>query len=367
MKSMMLSSIATGARKPRKIPVPGHERAVAALDFLRESKLDRAKVGKNVVIIGAGNVGCDAAAEAARLGAESITLIDIQKPASSGVERKHAEAAGAKFLWPRFTKAITETAVELTNGEILPADTVIMSVGDQPDLSFLPEEIKTERGFIAVDERFQSSDPKVYAIGDAVRLGLLTEAIGSGRVAAREIDNLLRGREDTYDQLPAIDTERVQLEYYDPRLPAFTMPRPAPPAAPPAAPAATAASARPSARRMRSPGGRWKAKEYEYVVDADRCIGCGFCAGACPCGIWRLTENDPTGIAGLWHNDCCTVRCFSKRSGGNETKMYFYRIQEALMKRVSAEMHHCKPERQCLFRINGGSHGANRGFWIERF
>ena len=97
--------IATGARKPRKIPVPGHERAVAALEFLRESKLDRAKVGKNVVVIGAGNVGCDAAAEAFRLGAESVILIDIQAPASFGVERKHAEAAGAKFLWPRFTKA----------------------------------------------------------------------------------------------------------------------------------------------------------------------------------------------------------------------------------------------------------------------
>ena len=32
---------------------------------------------------------------------------------------------------------------------------------------------------------------------------------------------------------------------------------------------------------------------YEYVVDAERCIGCGFCAGACPCGIWDLVENTP--------------------------------------------------------------------------
>jgi len=32
---------------------------------------------------------------------------------------------------------------------------------------------------------------------------------------------------------------------------------------------------------------------FEMVVDPDRCIGCGFCAGTCPCGIWNLVENDP--------------------------------------------------------------------------
>jgi Fe-S-cluster-containing hydrogenase component 2 len=32
-------------------------------------------------------------------------------------------------------------------------------------------------------------------------------------------------------------------------------------------------------------------------VDETRCIGCGFCAGACPSGVWNLVENDPfTGV-----------------------------------------------------------------------
>jgi len=285
--------IAVGAQKPRLIPVPGQERAAAALDFLQASKAGRAQAGKRVVIIGAGNVGCDAAAEAARLGAEDITLIDIQEPASFGVERQHAEAAGAKFLWPRFTKSVTEQGVELTDGTLLPADTVIMAVGDAPDLTFLPEEIIREKGFVAVNEHYQTSDPQVFAIGDAVRLGLLTEAIGAGRVAARAIDDLLRGRRDAYDNLPAIAPARVHLEYYDPRLD-------------PAGDLNACSTQCASCGACRDCGlcealcpqqaisrRQLAGEAYEYAVAGEKCIACGFCAAACPCGIWELRENTP--------------------------------------------------------------------------
>jgi NADPH-dependent glutamate synthase beta subunit-like oxidoreductase/glutamate synthase domain-containing protein 3/ferredoxin len=285
--------IATGAGRPRMLPVPGIERAVPAIEFLKASKRNAVAVGQKVVVIGAGNVGCDAAAEASRLGAKEVTLIDIQEPASYGKERAAAEAAGAKFLWPRFTKAIREKGVELKDGETLPADTVIVAIGDLPDLSFLPEDIRTERGFIAVDERHQTSDPAVFAIGDAVKLGILTEAIGAGRKAAEVIDARIHGKEETLDRLAPIRFERVKLEYYDPRVKGFEDEKAC------AEQCASCGACRdcglcvtlcPQSAISRRP---LAGDAYEYIVDPDLCIGCGFCAGGCPCGIWQLIENRP--------------------------------------------------------------------------
>lgn len=282
--------VAVGAQKPRMISAPGNKRAITALEFLRLSKSDKIHVGETVVIIGAGNVGCDAATEAARLGAKEITLIDIQEPASYGKERKAAEAIGARFLWPAVAEAITEKTVELEGGEVLPADTVIVSIGDQPDLNFLPDSIAVNQGFIAVDDRYRSSDPRVFAIGDAVRPGLLTEAIGAGRIAAQTIDDLLKGRRETCDTLPPVNRERVKLQYYDSRTLAFDD------AAGWALQCASCGACRdcgiceticPRAAISRH---SLDDDTYEYIVDSDRCIGCGFCAGACPTGVWRLAE-----------------------------------------------------------------------------
>jgi len=285
--------IAVGAQKGRVIPVPGHERVIPALYFLRDSRRDCAEVGKKVVIIGAGNVGCDAAAEAFRLGAESVVLIDVQKPASSGKERKNAEEAGATFLWPRFTKQITEVGVELQDGEVLPADTVIMAVGDQPELSFLPGEIKTERGFISVDGNYQTTMPGVYAVGDAARLGLITDAIGSGRRAATAIDDMLQGREETYDQIPTIAVERVKLQYYDPRPQNFADINAC------AANCASCGGCRDcgmcetACPRNAISRNESEAGHFEYLVDENLCIGCGTCAGVCPTGVWNIVANAP--------------------------------------------------------------------------
>jgi NADPH-dependent glutamate synthase beta subunit-like oxidoreductase/NAD-dependent dihydropyrimidine dehydrogenase PreA subunit len=285
--------IATGATKPLSLPIPGAERMIPAFDFLLKAKGGGIKPGKRLVIIGAGNVGCDAATEAHRLGGKDITLIDIQEPASFGAERKAAEAIGAKFMWPVFTEAITPEGVKLKGGEMLPADTVIISIGDKPDLSYISEDIATERGHIVVNEFYQTSVPKVFAIGDAVKPGLLTDAIGSGRKTAQAIVEMIEDRRPVVDTKEMIDIQRVSTEYFDPRVTAFDD-------------LDHCGSQCSSCGSCRDCGIcivtcpesaihklEKENDEFEYVVDEDRCIGCGFCAGACPCGVWNLIENDP--------------------------------------------------------------------------
>ncbi len=282
--------VAVGAHEPRRIPFPGSERVIAGLDFLKSAKSDNPmKVGKKVVVIGAGNVGCDVACEAYRLGADDVTLIDIQKPLSFGKEREAAERLGAKFRWPAVTKEVTDEGVLLADGGFIPADTVIISIGDVPALDFLPETVETIKGLIKTGEAGNTSDSKILAIGDVEKPGLVTDALGSGKRAAEYVISSLNGREWKSFKIPVIQQSALTVEHYCPDNNTLSEDGEADRCL-------SCGSCRdcglcvdicPTAAISRidlSDG------QYEYRSDDDKCIACGFCSDTCPCGIWIMQE-----------------------------------------------------------------------------
>ncbi|MDA8165427.1 MAG: FAD-dependent oxidoreductase, partial [Desulfobacteraceae bacterium] len=284
--------VAVGTHEPRRIPFPGHERVVTALDFLRGAKSDAPiKPGKQVVIIGAGNVGCDIACEAYRLGAEQVTLVDIQKPLAFGKEKAAAEALGATFKWPVSTREVTEEGLVAASGEVIPAQTVIISIGDIPAISFLPETVETIKAaggtWIKCDPSGRTSDPKILAVGDVERPGLATNALGSGRNAAGYVIAALNGQEYQPFTKKVIAPAALTLEHYCPEPVAAT-------AEAEAARCASCGTCRdchlcetvcPTQAISRRDLGELG---YEYASDPDKCIACGFCRDTCPCGIWTM-------------------------------------------------------------------------------
>jgi len=219
--------IATGAHKSSKLRIEGTELkgVVHALDLLRRTNLgERVEIGENVGVIGGGNVAMDAARTALRLGAKKASILyrrsREEMPANPwGVKEAESEGVKISFLVsPRkiLGKDGRVTAIECIRMELgepdetgrrrpIPIegsefttelDTVILAIGETPDLSFLPEEIEISgENTILVDPvTMETNLPGVFAGGDVVSgPATVIEAIVAGKRAALSIDRYLKG------------------------------------------------------------------------------------------------------------------------------------------------------------------------------
>jgi len=210
--------VATGAHVTKRIPCPGGERILSGLRFLMDINDGKAPdlTGKSVVIIGAGNVGMDIACESWRVGAKRVVAIDIQKPLAFGKELDLALSLGTEVLWPRKVERLDDEALYFQGGERMEADVVFFSIGEVPDTSFLPETVFVDnRGYLATPEKsFRSSDPRVFGAGDIVRPGLITDAVGTGRLAALEIHGSLTGQEFHYPEKVPVQRKQIRTVWF---------------------------------------------------------------------------------------------------------------------------------------------------------
>ena len=215
--------IATGAWKRPVLGFDGEEFTEFGLQFLVDvNKWVNKKERNHVLVVGGGNVSMDVAITAKRLGAKSVTLCCLEQrhemPASAEeVERAEEEGVVIKNGWgPVRVKYEGQkiqgmtlracTALRDETGRFNPtyddattldvdADSILLATGQRVDLSFLDNELTLamNRGLITVEPETQrSSDPKVYAGGDAVT-GPTTviKGIASGRRAAEAINDKL--------------------------------------------------------------------------------------------------------------------------------------------------------------------------------
>lgn len=287
--------VATGGTKSRFFPWEGVEHLTMGLSYLKAiNRGEKPATGKHVVVIGAGNSGMDTCRGAYEMGAETVVAVDVQKPAAFADEIAYIEGLGGKLVWPFFTSKITKEGIYANDGRFIPADQVIVSIGEEPVLDFLPddERIQYFRKSWLVPDAQQSILPGVFTAGDTIKPGRLTDAIGSGRKAAWYADQYLRGTAEPFPEKKEIPAERLSKAYFD-RCHFCDLGDPADDHTR----CVSCGTCRDCKMCLEScPEEAITRKEnadgsWEYVSDPNRCIGCGICAGVCPCGVWTIQDN----------------------------------------------------------------------------
>lgn len=171
------SLILSPGASPRRLDVPGWDRTLTLRSVPDADRIIAAASGapKHVVILGAGFIGVEVA-ENLRHRGHKVTIVQsgpsILSPFDPEmIEQFHAslEQNGIRILVNVTATEITEYAVQLSDGTRLTADVVVSSVGVVPDHSLAVEAGLRigSAGGIWVDSQQRTSDPNIYAVGDA--------------------------------------------------------------------------------------------------------------------------------------------------------------------------------------------------------
>jgi glutamate synthase (NADPH/NADH) small chain len=242
--------VSGGSEQPRELEVPGRELEgiYFAMDFLPlQNKVvagDKVQnqivaTGKHVIVIGGGDTGSDCIGTSIRQGAKSVTNFELMpqppeqedKPLTwpywpmklrtsssheegcerdfailtkgfSGSNGKVATLRAVRLEWHKDDKGVTKMREVSDSGFEIAADLVLLAMGYlHPVHKGMLEQLGVQldqRGNVKADtNRYQTSNPKVFAAGDMRRgQSLVVWAIREGRQAARAVDEFLMGASD---------------------------------------------------------------------------------------------------------------------------------------------------------------------------
>jgi 3-phenylpropionate/trans-cinnamate dioxygenase ferredoxin reductase subunit len=226
--------LATGARC-RMLPVRGAEldgvfalRTLADADVLRE----RLAQAREVVVVGAGFIGLEFAAVAIAAGA-AVHVIEVthhpmgrvvSAPTSRFFTEAHRAWGATISLGTGVAQVLGDgrraTAVELSDGRVLPADLVLICIGVVPNSELAHDAgLATDNG-IVVDEFLATGVPEIAAIGDCANFPtrfaegrVRLESVQNAVDQAREVAARIAGKRLTsYDKVPWFWSDQRELK-----------------------------------------------------------------------------------------------------------------------------------------------------------
>jgi glutamate synthase (NADPH/NADH) small chain len=211
-----------GATKTLNIPGEELEGVIDAISFIEQVKSrdwGNISLGRRVAVIGAGNTAIDAATQAKRLGAEKVSIVyrksEAEMPAYH-YEYELAKHDGVEFIWQATPIRIVSDTAE--NNKVaalrcesadaskqvfdIPCEMVIKAIGQTKLTSFFSSlgGVETDKsGRVLVNEKMQTTNPKVFAGGDCVNGGgEAVEAAQMGKLAAIGIHETLTGEKVSF-------------------------------------------------------------------------------------------------------------------------------------------------------------------------
>ena len=224
--------LALGSRV-RHLPVEGADldgvhylRRIADVDGIHAELQHK----KNAVIVGAGYIGLEVAAVIRQLGLE-VTVVEMADRVMSRVvspeisdfyQIEHA-TQGVKLRLSTGIAAFRGdgrvSAVETADGELIPADFVVVGIGIIPNVELASDAGLTVEDGIVVNDQCQTSEPGVYAVGDCTshpnsiydrRLRL--ESVHNALEQAKTAVNNICGKETHYSQVPWFWSDQYDLK-----------------------------------------------------------------------------------------------------------------------------------------------------------